>query len=514
MEAEGAPAGRTLRPHLLVADLDVSFGAVRALDGAGVELDAGRVHAIVGQNGAGKTTLARVVAGMVTPDRGSVEIDREPLVLGSVPDAVRAGVAMVHQHFTLPPSFTVAEALELSRPARRVLRPYARRNLEARWSTYLASLGVEVDVGARVSSLPIERRQWLEIARCLASDATLLLLDEPTALLSPSGCSTLFERVRELAARGVTVVIVLHKLGEVRAVADTVTVMRDGRVVLAAEPLAGIDDDRIRAAMLGDVDVRVPTRSATLLRHDDAPRLEVTGLHAEALGLEPPLVDLTLAVAPGEIVGVAGVEGNGQRALAHVIAGLHRAALGTLRIGGEDVTGRSPGERRRCGLRVIPFDRNAEALSLTSALWENHALARVADARWSGLVAPRGLRARADAALRDWAVRYDDVTQAAGELSGGNAQRLVLAGELDDEVTLAVVAHPTRGLDFSATSAVRSVLLDLRGRGVGVLLISSDLDELFELSDRLLVLRGGRLAGQFTAPYTRARIGQSMVGGL
>lgn len=512
-EPEGAPSGRTLRPNLRVEDVTVAFGAVRALDGASVDLEGGRVHAIVGQNGAGKTTLARVVAGMVRPERGSVAVAGEGLVLGSVPDATRAGVAMVHQHFTLPPSFSVAEALELSRPEGPTLRPFARRRLEERWRTWLETLGVEGEVGVRVSSLPIERRQWLEIARCLATDASLLLLDEPTALLSPSGATALFERVRGLADRGVTVVIVLHKLAEVRAVADTVTVLRDGHVVLTAEPLAGVDDDRIRSAMLGDVEVRAPARTSTAVHADTAVRLEVVELDAEPLGLEPALVDLDLTVAAGEIVGVAGVEGNGQRALAHVVAGLHRPSRGAVRLDGREVTGSSLGERRERGLRIVPFDRNTEALSLTSSLWENHALARVARGRWARWLVPRALRAEADAVLRDWAVRYDTVDQSAGELSGGNAQRLVLAGELDAGATLAVVAHPTRGLDFAATTAVRSVLLDLRARGVGVLLVSSDLDELFELSDRLLVLRGGSISGTFAPPYDRADVGLAMVGG-
>jgi simple sugar transport system ATP-binding protein len=362
---------------------------------------------------------------------------------------------MVHQHFTLPPSFTVAEALELSRPARRTLRPFARRRVEARWRAWLESLGVDGEVGARVSSLPIERRQWLEIARCLATDASLLLLDEPTALLSPSGAAALFARVRELAERGVTVVIVLHKLAEVRAVADTVTVMRDGRVVLTAEPVADTDDDRIRAAMLGDVEVQAPARSTAPARGTSAPRLEVIGLRADARGLEPALVDLDVTVGAGEVVGVAGVEGNGQRALAHVIAGLHRPTHGSVLISGEDVTRHSLGDRRERGLRVVPFDRNTEALSLSSPLWENHALARAARGRLTRRLVPRAMRAQADAALRDWAVRYDTVDQSAGELSGGNAQRLVLAGELDEGATLAVVAHPTRGLDFAATIAAR-----------------------------------------------------------
>lgn len=512
-DQEGAPGGRTLLPHLRVSGVTVAFGPVRALDAASVALEAGRVHAIVGQNGAGKTTLARVVAGMVRPEAGTVEVDGAPLAPGSVTDATRAGIAMVHQHFTLPPSFTVAEALELARPARGMLRPFARRGLEERWGAWLATLGVDGQVGSRVSSLPVERRQWLEIARCLATEARLLLLDEPTALLSPSGAETLFARVRELADRGVTVVIVLHKLAEVRAVADTVTVMRDGRVVVTAEPLSIIDDDRIRAAMLGDVAVQVPSRGAAPAQHDAAPRLEAVDLRAEALGLEPALAGIDLTVDAGEIVGVAGVEGNGQRALAHVVAGLHRLTGGSVRIGGQDVTGRPLGDRRERGLRIVPFDRNTEALSLTSPLWENHALASVARGRWNRRLAPSALRARADAALRDWAVRYDTVEQSAGELSGGNAQRLVLAGELDEQVTLAVVAHPTRGLDFAATMAVRSVLVGLRDRGVGVLLISSDLDELFELSDRVVVLRGGSVTGTFAPHYDRAEVGRAMVGG-
>ncbi|MDE0392473.1 MAG: ATP-binding cassette domain-containing protein [Rhodospirillales bacterium] len=508
----------------------VTYGEVTALDALSIAFPRGAIHAVVGQNGAGKTTFARVAAGLVRPDAGSLDIDGRPLRLGRVAGARAAGVELVHQSFALPPSFTVAEALEFG--AGGGIGLYGRRQLLRRCRERLAALDLDVDPRRRIRDLPVEAQQGVEIARALVTDAKLLILDEPTAVLPPSGIEALFERIRGLRRHGVTVILILHKIREVLAVADTVSVLRGGRLVAGPIPREGADEAGIAQMIIGGAEVasadgddtaalvgarQVGSAGARGTREEPPPaaREAVLSLASVSTAKEPeePALDrVSLSVAPGEIVGVAGVQGNGQRTLVKTIAGLADAVDGDIRLGGSRANRASPAQRRALGLRVIPFERNSEGLSLTSALWENWSVRELMRRPLLSLVDPAALRRQCDKSLKAWGVHYAHAAQNAGALSGGNAQKVILAREIDADARLIIAAQPARGLDIGATAFVWSALREAAGRGCGVLLISSDLDELFDISDRLVVMLSGGIAGTFAPPYDLAAVGRAMTG--
>ncbi len=512
--SEPAAAGT---PAVCCQSLGVSFGAVRALQNVSLELAPGRIHALVGQNGAGKTTLAKVLGGLQAPDTGKVHVGGREIPPGDVRAAKSAGLAMVHQHFSLPPSFTVAEALELTAVRTGGRAVYRRAELHRRWRADVAEIGGKETLSTRIRDLPVEARQSLEIVRALATEASVLLLDEPTALLTPAATEALFERLRRLRDSGVTVLVVLHKLREVAAVADTVSVLRDGELVLGPAEMAEVSQGRLSDAIVGpsaqDESAAGVPETASGTQHT---LLELTGVSSAESAFEPGLAEVSLRVEAGEIVGIAGVEGNGQRSLVSVIAGLSAIEAGSVRIGEVEVTGSAPARRRLLGLRLVPFDRNTEGVSQSAALWLNQSALRLLGRgrRGSKLISLRQYKRQAAEAMDLWRVRYDSVVQPAESLSGGNIQRLILSRELAPGLEVLVAAQPTRGLDFSATEFVRRSLRGLRQAGAGVLLISSDLDELFELSDRLLVMYGGRIVGHFCGPYDRRAVGDTMTGAV
>ncbi len=503
-------------PAIDCSDVSVLFGEFCALDGVAASFDAGAIHAIVGQNGAGKTTFSRVLSGLIVPDTGSVRVHGHELRGEGVGEARALGVELVHQHFALPPSFTVAEALELFQTDRRRSPFYRRRELESGWSEPLAALGITLDPGARIRDLPVEALQSLEIARALVSDAKVLILDEPTAVLSPPAADALFERLRRLRDEGVTILLVLHKLREVSAAADTVTVLRGGKVVLPRRPLEGVSHDELSNLIVGSTGAEAPLAPALEETPAEvasgAHTLVVRGLTTDAAEGDVALDDVSLTVRAGEIIGVAGVEGNGQRPLVAAIAGMLQGKSGTIELDGRDVTGCSALERRTLGVRAVPFDRNVEGVSSTSAIWENVAiLTALKQGRF--WINPRRLRAECAAEIDRWQVSYRDVSEPVGSLSGGNVQRVILARELTDGIRVLLAAQPTRGLDVGATRFVRENLRALAQQQAGVLLVSSDLEELFELSDRLLVFYGGRVVAELSPPYDLATVGVAMTGG-
>jgi simple sugar transport system ATP-binding protein len=496
-----------------------------ALTDVSVAFAARLIHAVVGQNGAGKTTFARVVAGIVRPVSGTLEIDDREVALGHVNRSRAAGVELVHQSFALPPSFTVAEAMEFG--ARRGRPIFTRRELEVRWRRHLENLGVQARLGDRVRDLPVESQQGVEIARALVADARLLILDEPTAVLSPSGVETLFQRLRGLKASGVTMVLVLHKIREVLAVADTVTVLRGGRLIEGPVAASAVDARELSAAIIGAEAEKILTvRDEEALVGSDLPsearsvvaaKAKAPALVADRVSTRPDpegpaLSQVSLAIAPGEIVGVAGVEGNGQRTLVRALTGLAEIESGHIRLDNQDVVGLSTGGRRARGLRVIPFERNSEGLSLSSSLWENWSARQLLQDSPLRIISPARFRGECDRALKRWDVRYSTTLQLASSLSGGNAQKLILAREVDDDAKLVIAAQPTRGLDVGATAFVWKSLRDATARGCGVLLISSDLDELFDISDRLVVMLSGRIAAEFRPPFRLAEVGAAMTG--
>ena len=523
-EAEGASA-------LACAALTIRYGDFTALADVSLAFQPGRIHAVCGQNGAGKTTFARACAGLVAPAAGSIRIGAHHLRGGHVRDARAAGVELVHQSFALPPSFTIAEAMEFGVTGPRG-RLFTRAGLARRWQPHLAALGIEASPHARIRDLPVETQQAVEIARALAGDARVLILDEPTAVLSPSAADALFARLRRLRESGVTILVILHKIREVLAVADTVSVLRGGRLILVTEEAAGMTSERLAGAIIGNSPTAASASPAdevgdlaalvgAAMPHGHAQAVAATAA-TPVLALQDvttpraadgqSLSSLSLSVAPGEILGIAGVEGNGQRPLVEAIAGLVPLAHGAVTLDGATVTTLPLAERRRRGLRIIPFERNTEGLSLASALWENWAARTLLARPALALIDPTALRRAAGEAFKTWDVRFGAVDHPARSLSGGNAQKVILAREIDADARLIVLAQPTRGLDLGATAFVWQAMRAARARGLGLVLISSDLDELFDISDRLVVMQGGRIAGSFRPPYDLASVGAAMVG--
>lgn len=498
-------------------DIAVAYGDVQALHPTSLSFDSGKIHVLVGQNGAGKTSLARVLAGIIQPAEGRFWIRGEEAREASVQRVRALGLDIVHQRFTLPPNFTVAEALELVSARKQAGAFYSHRQLAASWrrELELAHLGLSPD--SRIRDLPIETIQSLEILRALAGHAQFLILDEPTALLSPGGVESLFKRLRQLRDAGVTLLLILHKLREVMAIADTISVLRAGRLVLPPSNISEVAEEGLSDLIIGEgaeVNSRAGRAAEKEPAFSKATNLALDAISTRHSETEPALAALSLAVEAGEILGIAGVEGNGQRSLVDVLTGLMPAQSGAVRLLGKDVTNLKHHQRRSIGLRVVPFDRVAEGASLGLPLWENVTIWNAEKYRRSRFAPLRigAMRAAAAKALDQFDVQYDSLDQLAGSLSGGNMQRLILARELAEGPRVVIAAQPTRGLDFRATQYVWGVLRRLRRAGASIVLVSSDLDELFNLSDRIKVMRGGRLVAEFATPFKMQDIGDSMIG--
>jgi simple sugar transport system ATP-binding protein len=476
------------------------FGAVVALDGADLEIRSGEVHGVLGANGAGKSTLLNVLGGMLRPDAGTVELDGRGVTLGSPRDAWEHGVALVHQHFTLVPRLSVLENLALGGGR--------RRGLSRRVSDLMGRTGLRVPLDVAVEELGVGDRQRVEILKAMLRDPDVLVLDEPTAVLTPGEIDGLFRLLREIADEGRAVVLVAHKLDEVLSVADRVTVLRDGRTVLTgissdydvvALVRAMVGHEKVDAMAVG-LPVAEAGRSAPTPDPGGAPVVRLVGVGVTEGGTER-LKGAGMEVRSGEIVGVAGVEGNGQRELALVLAGRRAPDFGSAHLPD--------------GIGFIPQDRSSEGLIPDFDLTENVALALHREAEFS-----TGQRLRWSA-LRDAAdeirVRFDvsapAVTTRAGALSGGNQQRVIVGRELHVARDLLVAENPTRGLDVAAAAFVHDEIRRLARRGVAVALVSTDLDEVMGLSDRIFVLARGRLIPVPEDARSREGIGALMLGG-
>lgn len=491
------------------------FGAVAALTDAQLTVGAGTVHALVGENGAGKSTLMRVVYGLVRADAGELELG-EPIDLArhGVAGAQRRGVGMVHQHGMLVPSLSLVDNAMLGREPTRGLgwldRAAARRAVIAAGER----LGQRLDPDAIAGALSVGEQQRAELALVAERAERLLILDEPTALLAPSEVEQLFAMVRALAAAGGAVVLVTHKLDEVARVADEVTVLRGGRTVAtwsASVPIADI----ARAVVGGDPPP--PPARAPHPRADAAVALALTGLTAPGPrggGLRA----LTLAVRAGEVVGVAGVEGNGQRELALAAAGLLTPTAGTVELAGVDVTRASVAARRRAGLAVVPEDRHRHGLLDDGTVTDNVVLGRLPELRRGWRLDRAAAAALTTRLIAEADVRPPDPAALAGALSGGNQQKLVVGRELDRAGLRAVIAvHPSRGVDLAAGARIHDQLRAAATAGAGVVVVSADLDELLALCHRVVVLHRGQLAGalegtDLAAADARTRLGAWMVG--
>jgi simple sugar transport system ATP-binding protein len=514
-EGEAAPgAAVTVGPNGLLIEvrgITKSFDDVLALDDVDLELRRGEVHALLGENGAGKTTLANVLAGIYRADSGVVVVDGEERSFRSPAQAIQAGIGMVHQNFRLIETATVAENMHLG--WEETPRWISRRKLATRTRELEARLGFRVDPNAYIWQLSVGEQQRVEILRTLVRGARVLILDEPTAVLSAEEAKDLFAVMRSLVAEGRTVVFISHKLNEVLEVSDRITVLRVGHRVLTRDT-AGATPRELARLMTGEArELEVETRTAAGHR----PLLEVVGVTAKGARGLVSLQDVTLTVREGEILGIAGVSGNGQTELAEVITGLRKVESGRVIVDGADLTNSSPRRFIEAGVGHIPEDRLGVGLVRGAPVRTNAVLRHYRRPELSTRIALRR-NAVAEFATRLVAsarVQTRSIESPVGHLSGGNQQRLLVGREGLLAGRVFIATHPTRGLDVNATQDVRKSLVGRRDTGSAVLLISDDLDEILLMSDHIAVMYEGRVIGQFDrANADRETIGLLMGGHL
>ncbi|MFD4640090.1 ATP-binding cassette domain-containing protein [Lentzea sp. NPDC058436] len=497
-------------PLLEFRGITKTFGPKVANDDISLSIGRGTIHAIVGENGAGKSTLMNMLSGNLQPDSGEILVEGAPVVVGSPKKADSLGIGMVHQHFKLVPSLTVAANIFLGRETTTGFGALDRRAMEDRVRALSAEFGLPVDPRDRVGDLSVGERQRVEIVKALSHDTRLLILDEPTAVLTSAETDELFVVLRRLAAQGCSVVFISHKLGEVLAVADEITVIRDGRVI-DSRPAQGLTQTDIASMMVGrDVLLRIQHTPARPTEEV----LRVDGLYAVDQRGAIAVNDLSLRVRRGEIVGVAGVEGNGQAELAAAIAGMSLPPRGTVTIAGHDVTRAPVADRRARGLAYIPEDRHEEGAAPSLSIAENiaagHLTPPIARRGWLSATA---IHRYARELIAKFDIRGAAPDTTIGSLSGGNMQKVVIAREFESGPDLLMVSQPTRGVDVGAMEFVHNSLVRIRDEGAGVLLFSADLNEVMSLSDRLLVLYRGTVVAEFTqATMSELAVGLAMAG--
>jgi general nucleoside transport system ATP-binding protein len=488
------------------------FPGVVANHDIDITVERGTVHALVGENGAGKSTLMKILYGMQRPDEGTIEIDGERVSFHNPADAIARGIGMVHQHFMLADNLTVLENVVLGAEKAHGIGARARRRIAELSDAY--GLGVRPDV--LVEDIGVADRQRVEILKVLYRGARTLILDEPTAVLVPQEVDALFGNLRGLTDEGLTVLFISHKLGEVLTVADAITVIRRGTTVASLSP-AETTSRQLAELMVG-TDLPTPeTRESTVT---DEPVLTVSGLHLsgdrDAEGLPRELLTgIDLTIHKGEVLGIAGVEGNGQSELVEAIMGIRPPDGGVITLDGDDVSRTPTRARRERGIGYIPEDRQRHGLLLQSPLWENRMLGHVTQRPNSRGPWLTGADAREDTRriVEEYDVRTPGIEVTAASLSGGNQQKLIVGREMSHQPKVLIAAHPTRGVDVGAQAEIWDRIRQARRDGLGVLLISADLDELIGLSDSLRVMYRGRLvADADPATITPEELGTAMTG--
>jgi simple sugar transport system ATP-binding protein len=499
-------------PLLRLEGITKAYPGVVANDDITLDLLAGEVHTIVGENGAGKTTLMGVAFGLHHPDAGRVLIDGREVQLRSPRDALAHGIGYVQQHFSLIPTLTVAENLVLALrgdPAGTSVRDAATRVRELS-----RQHGIDVDPDVRVEDLSVGLQQRAELLKALARQTRVLILDEPASVLTPQESDELSAILRRLAGTGMGIFLISHKLEEVLRVSDRFTVLRRGRLV-ATLPLAEVDRSRLATLMIGELSGRTLDADRPKASRPGDVRLEARGLSvASDLG-GSAVVDVSFAVRAGEILGVAGVEGSGQVELTECLAGLRKPTAGDVVVDGAAVTGGSVRRIRQAGVAHVPADRAVRGIVRNLSVAEGLLLPGIHERPWSrfGLVNRAAMEAEALRLIEAFDIRPRSPDALAGSLSGGNQQKVVLAREIRDDPGVLVACYPTRGLDFAATEAVERVLVAARDRGAAVLYVSTDLDELLALADRIIVLAHGRITGELSAGRATAEQLGLLMGG-
>jgi len=498
-------------PLLELRAITKRFPGVLANDNVNFDLRRGEVHALLGENGAGKSTLMNILYGLYTPDIGEILLDGKHIDLGSTKAAIEHGIGMVHQHFMLIPVMTVAENIVLATEPRQmgVLLDYdaARKRVRELSGRY----GLAVDPDARIDRITVGQQQRVEILKALYRGAEILILDEPTAVLTPQEAKELFEIIRSLKSQGKSIIFISHKLNEVLDIADRITTLRRG-VVVDTIPAAGATEEGLARMMVGRevllrVDKHASTPGAPLLQVEDLRVIDDRGLEA--------VRDVSFEVRGGEIVGLAGVDANGQSELIDAIAGLRRPASGRIVVDGHDLTHANAKQALDAGVGHIPEDRHRRGLVLPFSLTENIALHgyRTPPNSRHGFLNAGAMVSRARRLLEEFDVRGGQPSTPAGALSGGNQQKVVLAREIDGDPKVLIAAQPTRGLDVGAIEFVHRRLVEQRDAGRAVLLVSLELEEILSLSDRILVIYEGRIVGEFPPTTTEEELGFAMTGG-
>ncbi len=483
--------GSRLAPALEMRGITKRYPGVVANDGINLQVRPGEIHALLGENGAGKTTLMNVLYGLATPDEGEILLDGVPVTISGPADAIARGINMVHQHFMLVPVLTVAENILLGDEtmANRIFLD--RREAHRRIVELGRRFGFEIDPEVKVGSLSVGWQQRVEILKALYRNARILVLDEPTAVLTPQETEEIFGVLRRLAKEGHSIVFISHKLYEVLEIADRITVIRRGRVVGERLPNA-TDEDDLAALMVGRAVQLTVDRGES---HPAGPILQLAGLEARDDRGQPAVRGVDLEVRAGEIFGIAGVAGNGQDELVEAIVGLRKPTGGAVSLGGQDVTGHSPRQLNEAGVAYVPADRHRFGLILSFPLADNLVLTSYYRKPYArGIVRdPAAIQRDAVTAIERYDIRTPSATVNASTLSGGNQQKAVVAREFDRDLKLLVLDQPTRGLDVGSIEFIHRQVIAKRNAGTAVLLVSAELDEVLEMSDRIGVMFAGKI---------------------
>lgn len=498
------------QPILEMKQITKSFGTLTANDKVNLTVQPGEIHGLLGENGAGKTTLMNILYGLYRQDAGEILFDGNPVQINSPKEAINLGIGMVHQHFMLVHNLTVAENVILGQ-AKKGEFLLDRQEAAARIKAKAEEYGVELDPWAKIEDLTVGLRQRVEIFKALFRGARLLILDEPTAVLTPPEVEQLFNLLRNFVKQGNAVICITHKLHEIKAICDKVTILRGGRLV-GTYVTKEVDADELAVLMVGDKGV-TPARTERTRKGEVF--LQVENLCTELEEGDSPLNRLSLEVYEGEILGVAGVDGNGQTNLAHCLAGLKKPSSGKICWAGKEMTGTSPRVLAENGLAYIPADRHGTATVMGMSLAENLICRKFAQRPFShrGFLNLKAIEGYVQSKIGDFEIKAPSSSIRLSALSGGNQQKAVLAREIDGEPKLIVAHQPTRGLDIGSTNYVHRVLLEASRRGASIVLLSTELEELFAVCDRIAVMYRGQVLGILPAEEAYLReIGLMMAG--